>query len=348
MKNNRLIYIIIVLMALWLGFISREVLVRNSSNSQNIVNQYNVSGFSTDITKIVDDVNASIVTINADSNVSSGFVYAQNNDEVYIVTSYHGVSSVNTINVTFSSTYTQKGEIVGFDPYTDLAVIRVITPYEMLKLKAGDANLLKKGEFVICIGTPISNDYASSVELAMISLKNLFIENTITVNDERSNYYLNMIELSANLLNGYSGSPIINMNGEFVGMITMNLSNSFNFAITANEIQRVADRIINNEEVIRNNLGIKGSFVSDMYNYEKTNLNISIDTLSGIYASRIKEGSLAFEAGARSGDIIISVNSREINNLNGYLDILHTDLSDEVVFEYLHNSERIVAGVKRD
>ncbi|MBQ1567624.1 MAG: serine protease [Erysipelotrichaceae bacterium] len=348
MKSSRLIYLLIVILALWLAFISREVFAKRNSGSQNIINQYNVSGFSTDITKVVDDINASIVTISADSNISSGFVYAQNNDEVYIVTSYHGISSSSTINVTFSSTYTQKGEIVGYDAYTDLAIIKVITPYEMLILKPGDVNLVKKGEFVICIGTPVSADYAAAVELGMVSLKDLFIENTIYVNDVRSNYYLNMIELSADLSNGYSGSPIVNMNGEFIGMITMNLSSSFDFAVTSNEIERVADRIIKNEEVIRNNIGIKGSFVSQMYSYEKANLNISMDTLSGIYASRVKEGSLAFEAGIRSGDIILSVNGREIINLNDYLDILHSDYADEFTFEYLHNYERIVSGVKRD
>ena len=195
MKNNRLIYLLIILIALWLSFVSREIYLRHNSSSQNIINQYNVSGFSTDITKIVDDVNASVVTVNADSAVSSGFIYAQNNDEVYIITSYHGVSSANTINITFSSTYTQKGELMGYDAYTDLAVIKVISPYEMLKLKPGDANLLKKGEFVICIGTPVSNDYASSVELGMISLKNLFIDNTISINEERKNYYLNIVIL---------------------------------------------------------------------------------------------------------------------------------------------------------
>ena len=348
MKNNRLIYILIVILALWLGFISREVFSHKSDNSQNIINQYDVTGFSTDFTRIIDEADPSIVTINADGNISTGFVYAQNNDDVYILTTYHGVSSANIINVSFASSYVQKGELIGHDNYLDLAVIKIETPYEMQKLKAGDANLLKKGEFVICIGTPLSLDYASSVEMGMISLKNVTVENTITVEDERSSYYLNLIELSSNLQNGYSGSPIINMNGEFVGMVTMNLSNNFNFAITANEMSKVADKIINNEEVVRNNLGIKGSYVSEMYNYEKANLNISIDTISGIYANKIKEGSLAFEAGVRSGDIILSINMKEINNFSDYLEALYFTEAEDIVFEYLHNSEKIVSGVKRD
>ena len=348
MKNNRLLYVLIVILAIWLGFVSREVFSGRENNSQNIINQYNVTGFSTDFTRIIDEINPSVVTINADGNISSGFIYAQNGDDVYILSTYHGVSGANNINITFASTYSQKAEIIGHDNFTDLSVLKVSTPYQMQKLKVGDSNLLKKGEFVICIGTPVSMDYASSVELGMISLKNVTVENTVTVEDERLNYYLNLIELSANLLNGYSGSPLINMNGEFVGMMTMNLSNSFNFAITANEIQKVADMIIDNKEVIRNNLGVKGSYVSEMYNYEKANLNISIDTINGIYVSKIKEGSLAYEAGVKSGDIILSINNKQIFTINDYLDVMYSEDVEEFVFEYLHNSEVIVSGVKRD
>ncbi len=348
MKNNRLIYILIVILALWLGYISRVVYENRNSNNQNIINQYNVTGFSTDFTRIIDEINPAIVTVNADGNISSGFVYSISSDKVYILSSYHGVSNANTINVTFASSYTEKGEVIGHDPYIDLSVIEISTPYQMNNLKVGDANLLKKGEFVICIGTPISADYASAVEMGMISLKNVTVENTININDERLNYYLNLIQLSGDLLNGYSGSPIINMNGEFVGMLTMNLSSNFNFAISANEIQRVADRIINAQNVVRNNIGIKGEFVAEMYNYEKANLNISIDTISGIFVSKIKEGSLAYNAGVRSGDILLSVNNKAISNFNDYLDVLYSDETTEFVFEYLHNSEVTVSGAKRD
>ena len=348
MKNNRLVYILIILIAAWLGFISHEVFSRKEGGSDNIINHYDVSGFSTDFTKIIDEVDPAVVTVNGDGNISSGFIYAQKNDDVYIVTAYHGISSANNITITFASTYSQKGELIGHDNFADLAVIKVTTPYEMKTLKIGDANLLKKGEYVISIGTPVSSDYASSVELGMISLKNVTVENTITVEEERYTYYLNLIELSSNLQAGYSGSPLINMNGELIGMNTMNVVSNLSFAVTSNEVQRVADRLINNEQITRNNLGIKGSFVSEMYNYEKSNLNISIDTLSGIYVLRCKEGSLAYEAGIRNGDIVLSISGIEIKDLNDFLDAIYANEQDDIVFEYLHNSERFLSGVKRD
>ena len=348
MKNNRLVYLLIIMLAVWLGFVSREAFSRKSNDSENVISQINVTGFSTDLTKVVKEADPSIVTINADGNISSGFVYAQNNDDAYILTAYHSVSAANNINVSFASSYTQKGELIGSDSYIDLAVIKINTPYEMKKLQPGDASILNKGEFVICIGTPSSMDYAGSVELGMISLKHLVVENAVITNDDRLSYYLDLIELSSFLQNGYSGSPVINMNGEFVGMVTMNITNNSVFAITANELHTVADKIISNEEIVRNNLGIKGTFISDMYNFEKSNLNIPIDTLSGIYTSRIREGSLAYEAGIRSGDIVFSINGRDIHGLNEYVDALYFDENDDITFEFLHNSERMIAGVRRD
>ena len=224
MKSNRLIYILILIIIVWLTVISGNVFNKKTDNSENIVNEYEVTGFSTDLTKIVEEAESSIVTINTESSILSGFVYRQINDDVYIVSAYHGLSNASNIAVTFASTYTTSGELIGYDIYLDLAIIKVNTPYQIKELKAADANILKKGEFIISIGTPVSIDYASSVELGMISLKNLFVENSILVDEERHNYYLNLIELSSNLQSGYSGSPVINMNGEFVGMNTMNLS----------------------------------------------------------------------------------------------------------------------------
>ena len=85
-----------------------------------------------------------------------------------------------------------------------------------------------------------------------------------------------------------------------------------------------------------------------MYNYEKANLNITIDTLNGIYVTKTREGSLAYEAGIRNGDIVLSINGIVINDFNDYLEALYYNEEGDFTFEYLHNGEPIVSGVKRD
>jgi serine protease Do len=338
MKNNRLLYILIIILAAWCVILSSQVSRLQSREDTSIINQYEVNGFSTDFTQIIDETRSKVVTISADGNVLSGFVYRQDGDAVYILSAYHGVSNVNNINVTFGNSYTVNGELIGHDIFTDLAVIRIRTPYLIEAVRTGDAAMLKKGEFVICIGTPLSLDYEGSVELAMISAAPIQIENSIVVEEERYNYFLNMIQLDTNLLAGYSGSPLINMNGEVVGINTMSYNGSLVFSLTINEAKIIADQLISDSLVQRRFFGVKGTYLKDMYNYEKSNLNLSLETLNGLYVSRTRENGMAYGAGIRNGDVITKIDGEEISDLNSYLRSVYSPL-DTATFEFIRNGE---------
>ncbi|MBQ6335524.1 MAG: serine protease [Erysipelotrichaceae bacterium] len=347
MKNNRLLYILIIFLTAWCAILSSELADVRNREDDTIINQYEVNGFSTDFTKIIEEARSAVVTINADGNILSGFVYKQENEDVYIISAYHGVSNVNSILVTFGASYTVNGELVGHDIFTDLAIIRIRTPYLIEALKLGDASLLKKGEFVICLGTPLSLDYQGSVEMGMVSAAPLQIENTIQVEEERYSYFLNMIQLNSDLLAGYSGSPLINMNGEVIGINTMSYNNSLVFSLTINEARIVADQLIANGSVERNTFGIKGTYLKDMYNYEKSDLNIALDTLDGIYVNRVRETGLAYAAGIRTGDVITTINGESISDLNSYLRAVYAP-SEENSFEYIRNGEKVNAVIGND
>ena len=347
MNNKRLIYLALMGMFIWLTALTfANMNKENNSNTTNI-NEYNVSGFSTDFTKVVDENKSSIVTINADNTILSGFVYLQENDDVYVVSAYHGINSANNINIILDSNYSVNASLVGYDFLSDIAILKFTSPYMINSMKLGDSTLLKEGEFVISIGTPISLDYASSCQLGMISKGILTVENSITYNSETHNYFLDVIQLSSNLPKGYSGSPVINMNGEVVGMNTMDLNDELNFALTSNEIRIVADRIINNESVNKNLFGIKATYIKDMPNYEKTNLNLDIDIISGMYVSKVKENSLAFNAGIKTGDVITKINNKLIDNLDSYLEVTYQEL-DPIEFEVIRNGQTINLGVNND
>ncbi len=347
MKNNRLLTILIIILCIWCIILSAEVKNLKSKEDSTIVNQYEINGISSDFTRIIDEVSSGVVTINADGNILSGFVYRQERDEVYILSAYHGVSNVNSITVLFGSSYSVPGELVGHDVYSDLALIRIVTPYLIEPLKTADASLLKKGEFLIAIGTPVSQDYAGSVELCMVSENDSQIENVITVEEERHSYYLNVIQLTSTLASGYSGSPLFNMNGEVVGMNTMALNSSLNFALTINEARLVADQLYENMSVKRTPLGIRGTFIRDMYNHEKANLNIGIETINGIYIQKLKENSPAYVAGLRPGDVLVAVNDEEIADLGSYLKILYSD-NEEMNFRYVRNGETLTGALPHD
>ena len=347
MKNNRLLYLLIIMLAIWCAFLSLRLNDAEKKENTAIINQYEVDGFSTDLTKIVDEVKSGVVTINADGNILSGFVYRQEDDSVYILSAYHGVSNVNSITVRFGTSYSVAGELVGHDVFTDLAVIRIRTPYLIEPLKTADASLLKQGEFVISIGTPVSFDLQGSVELSLVSKNNFQIENSILVDEERYSYFLNVIQLGNGLASGYSGSPLINMNGEVVGMTTMSAQGVTSFALTVNEARIVADQLISSESLFRRFLGVKGTYLSGMFNYEKANLNIGLDTLNGLYVERVRENSPAFAAGIRPGDVIIRINEEEISDLNSYLNAVYGE-GEELRFEFIRSGETITASPADD
>ena len=345
-KNDRFIYLLIGLLAVWLLILSFRPAPENSS-PDTLVNEYNVSGFSTDFTKVVADHADSIVTVNADVSIASGFVYKQEGGTVYLLTAYHTVANSQNISVIFASKYSVNAVLVGYDPYTDLAVLSVEIPFNVEGLKFSDAKLLSPGEFVISIGTPSSLEYASSVSLGMISRQIMTIDNSIVYNEERSVYYLDVIPVSAALESGYSGSPLLNMNGDVVGMNTMKLSDDLSFALTSNEIQRVAERIIGEEEVRKLQFGVKGTYIRNMPAYEKTNLNLDLEIIFGLYVEKVRENSLAAQASVRIGDVIVRINGQEISDLDDYLDAAYAHTED-VSFEVIRNGQELVLGIEHD
>ena len=340
MKNNRLIYLLIIILFVWILALSILTNKKYDSNIHETIIENNISGFSTDLTKVVEKCKDSIVTINANGTVSSGFVYKQEESNIYILTSYHGVSESNILSVVFSGGLNMNAELIGKDIYTDLAVLRIESPYNINSLSLSDSSKLKDGEFIICLGTPFSIEYNQTVELGMISKNHRVLENSITVDNENYKYYVDLIQLSSNLNPGFSGSPLLNMNGEVVGVVNMALNNKTNFAISSNEIKIIADSIISDEELVRNNLGIKGSYVHDMPMFEKTNLNLPVDVINGFYVDGVLMNSLANLANVKNGDVILSINDIEINNIVDYLDILYSH-SDSFDFKVYRDSNII-------
>lgn len=338
MKNNRLIYILLIGLFIWCVILTSIFVNKNDENQTEVVNEYNITGFSTDFTKIVDEKKNSIVTITTNGTVASGFVYKQDGDNIYIVTAYHAVSEADSCTVSFVNGYATEAEVIGKSIYGDVAVLKIESPYIVEPLKLGDCTKLSAGEYVVSIGTPVSIEYQNSVEIGMVSNSVRSIINSVTAEDKTVNYYIDAIQLSSNLKPGYSGSPVINMNGDVIGMNTMSLINSFNFAITSNEMSIIADRIINGEVVTKYQLGVKGSYINQMELFERSSLDLSVDVLDGMYVMDIIDNSLAQVAGVKKGDVIISINGQTISNFVDYLNVVYTQTDS---FEFVVLSEGV-------
>ena len=339
MNNNRLLKVLVIILVLWnilltyLYFNNRN---SNTNDGETTINNYNVSGFSSDFTRIIEDVKSSVVTIESGNTISSGFVYSQDNEDTYIVSTYHGIS--DNINIIFDSGYQINGELVGYDIFSDIALIKAQIPFDVLVINIGDSDLLKEGEFLISISTPRNLKYQGSIGLDMVASKLRFIENEIINEEIFYHYYSSMIQLSDSYRSGSSGSPLFNLAGNVVAMCMMSDTSNVYFALPINEINQVVLKLLNNENYIHHLLKVNGSYINEMLNYEKNALGIGLEITDGMYINDVLENS---ELDLKAGDIIISINGERIIHHNDYLKAIISN-NEELVVEVLRENNPLV------
>lgn len=223
----------------------------------------------------------------------------------YILSNNHVVQEASEITVTLKDKRTFKGKVIGTDPKTDLAVLKIEGsdfPYVFL----GDSDQLKVGEWVLAIGNPFG--LSQTVTSGIISAKG---RANVGIVD-----YEDFIQTDAAINPGNSGGPLINLRGEIVGINTAILSKSggyqgIGFSIPVNMANKIMQQLIDTGTVQRGWLGVQIREVSpelaEAFNFPK-NQGALVEDLS-------KEGP-AYKAGLRSGDIIVSFNGKPVDSVN--------------------------------
>ena len=213
------------------------------------------SGGTSDVTILYEQVKGSVVLIRSllpqGTATGSGFIYDM---QGRIVTNYHVIEGANSITVTFINGTIVSATVVGTDPYSDIAVIDVDAPLSLLKpLVLGNSSALKVGESVLAIGNPYG--LADTLTTGIISALGREM-------DSASGYpIVDVIQTDAAINPGNSGGPLLNMDGEVVGIntaIASSTSTGIGFAVPSNTIAREIDSLIVNGTYAQVYIGIQG------------------------------------------------------------------------------------------
>ena len=324
---------------IWLLIVSSIAISNNNNNNNTNIEEVRVTGFSTDFSEVIKNTKSSMVAVEQNGKVSSGFIYKKKDDLVYVATSFHGISESENANVTFNNGVKVNGKVYGSDLFADVALLECDFPFDVQELKFGDSTLLKDGEFVLSIGTNNSMDYAFSNKFGMVSKNYQEIKNQISFNEENYEYYLGLIQLSGDFTSGYSGAPVLNMNGELVGSILMQ-DDDITFALTGDELKKVLDCLYNNLPYRRVNFGFKGKYIKDLENYEVNSLNINVDLSDGYYVSEVLPFSFASKIGILKADVITKINDVKLVDSNSLLSLMYSEELN-FTFEIIRNGEKI-------
>src|SRR5690625_2363635 len=231
--------------------------------------------------------------------VGSGFVIS---NDGYILTNNHVVADAEDIFVTFVDGKEYTAEVVGTDERTDIALIKVAAK-DLQPLKIGNSNDLKKGEWVLAIGSPFGLD--ATVTVGVVS----------AINRETGDY-LPFIQTDVAVNPGNSGGPLLNTRGEVVGVNAQIVSRSGGFlgislAIPIDEVVPVVGQVKEHGKVTRGRIGVKISNVDD-----EVAKAIGLDGRQGALVSHVEEDGPAAKAGVRSGDVILDFDGKEVKQMS--------------------------------
>ncbi len=240
--------------------------------------------------------------------VGSGSGVIISNDG-YIVTNNHVIEHADKIEVTLNDRQTFEAKLVGTDPSTDIAVVKIERDEHFDFLTFGNSDNVKVGEWVLAVGNPFN--LASTVTAGIVSAKgrniNLLREKAGSIAIE------SFIQTDAAVNPGNSGGALVNAEtAELIGINTAIATPTgtyagYSFAVPSNLVKKVVDDIVDYGVVQR---GLLGVMISDL-NAELVE-ELELNNLEGIYVSEVMDGGGAKEAGILAGDVIVSINDTQV------------------------------------
>lgn len=314
------------------------------------------------ITNIAKIVSPSVVGIDTSVSYSNGYRSALVpegsgsgiiiNSQGYIVTNNHVVDGASKITVNLSDGRKFPAQLIGKDAKTDLAVLK-INATNLIPAKLGDSSKLEVGELAVAIGNPLGESFAGTVTAGIISGLNRNLQ---------SDYGpVNLIQTDAAINPGNSGGPLVNSNGEVIGITSVKLTSTggsdtqdpfgmfqsqstpvegMGFAIPINEAKPIIDELIKHGYVERPVMGVS---VQEVTSQDAAQYNIPV----GLYIAQVQQGSGADAAGLQAGDVITAVDGTKVDTFDSLQSIITKHkIGDTITVTFWRNGRTLTAKVK--
>jgi S1-C subfamily serine protease len=262
------------------------------------------------LTTIYQQYGPGVVTVQTTSGLGSGWVY---NSDGIIVTNDHVVGTETKVEVDFSSGLKTFGTVIGTDSYSDLAVIRVtVSTSELHPLPMGDSSILQVGQTVIAIGNPFGLSGTMTTGIISALGRSFLTSNTVASGGAFTN--ADIIQTDAAINPGNSGGPLLNLNGEVIGINSsiettasttggQPVNSGIGFAISINTVKRVVPSLITSGKYAYPYLGL-----STIDNLTLTEMQaLGLKNTSGAYVTNVVSGGPADLAGVKAGTTPLSI-----------------------------------------
>jgi serine protease Do len=235
----------------------------------------------------------------------------------FILTNHHVVANSDTIYVTTNDNRQLAATLIGSDPATDIAVIKVLDASNLTAISLGNSDNVRVGEMVMAIGSPLATNLATTVTMGIISGKGRYNLSQPQSQDGGPTYE-DFIQTDAAINPGNSGGALVNLNGELIGINSAIVTRSGGFqgiglAIPSNMARRVMDDLISEGRVIRAYLGV---FPQDIDpNLAKA---LNLQGTEGVLIANVEPETPAAKGGLESGDVVTEINGEKVPNASRF------------------------------
>ena len=285
----------------------------------------------------------------------SGVIYKKDGDTAYIVTNNHVISGAEKIDILLASGEKLSGELVGADTYSDIAVIKIAADKVTTIAEFANSDTIKVGETAIAIGSPLGSVYANTVTQGIISS----LSRTVTSQTEDGQTIsTNAIQTDTAINPGNSGGPLINIQGQVIGINSSKITSSsvsssgvavegMGFAIPSNDAVQIINQLETNGKVTRPALGVQMVNLTDLSTsqLEKAGL-ANTDLTSGVLIVSTQSG---LPAGGKFEpyDVIIEIDGETIENKSDLQSELYKhQIGDTITVTYYRNNKKMSVDIK--
>ena len=323
----------------------------NTVVTKNKTQVYEKTSLKAAIDKIYDAV--VLVQIYNDDQLKStgsGFVYKVDNKYGYILTNEHVVSDAKTIKVVMSNDEETEAETLGSDEYLDLAVLRIDKDKVKQVANIGKSEDISLGDTIFAVGAPMGYDYRGSVTSGILSGKDRMV--TVSVgNSTSSDWVMRVLQIDAPLNPGNSGGPLLNINGEVIGVCSMKLVDSqiegMGFAIPIEYAMNHVDSLENGKEIEWPVLGITMLNTTDTMNLYRNQIILDKNVDDGVVIIECQKGSAAADSELKKGDVIVKIDDNKVKNI-AYLryELYQHQAGDTIEITYIRDGKEHTTKVK--
>ncbi|SFU79841.1 S1C family serine protease [Alicyclobacillus macrosporangiidus] len=329
-----------------------------TSVSQNVIPTVANVDVSSDIEQVVKKVEPAVVGVvdytqnqnpffatsdqSQESGVGTGVLFYKDSQSGYVVTNNHVVEGADKVEIVLNSGKHVPATVVGTDPYTDLAVLKVAVSnvQDITPVTFGNSDNLQAGEPAIAIGTPMGLDFADTVTSGIISAP----KRVMPVQDEQTQETLNyqtVIQTDAAINPGNSGGPLLNIAGQVIGINSSKIVaqgvEGMGFAIPSNQVVKIAYQILKTGHANHPALGIEGYSLASLPDAYQPNVPVNY----GVWV-RAVTSTQAQQAGLKAQDVIVAIDGKTVQNIAD----LRTNLfehqpGDQVTLTVYRGSERL-------